>query len=557
MLILLLPSILAESLQDFNEHRTVETSFHLKGAFELHKGGEKSIVESVSSAVSFVPINNFQQTITSYKTEAQPQAEIERKEQETVFTWKNPRTETFSFITDATIKIENGLVVIREKTPFPLTNVDKKYIEESEFIDISPGIRNKAQELAAGEDDLYQVAFNVAEWTQENINYSLETLTADVVQKASWVYDNKFGVCDELTNVFIAMMRSLGVPARFVSGMAYTNINYQWGPHAWAEVYFPGRGWVPFDVTYGQYGWIDPSHIKFKESLDSNEASVKYEWRSYDTSFTGKELELQTELIQLGEKIQSPVEISIKPIEEKLAPGSYVPLEITVRNPQTHYLPETITITKAFELTEQNTKRILLEPEQTKTIYWITKIPEEAQRGYIYTLVIEVEESFHKKGSTNVSFGKGFEYISREEAEERIKEFIPHKNGVEIVLPEEKSEESKTEIREEVKIKIEGLPQEIRYNQEVEMNIMITTGEPIQNVELFLNDEKITHAEEIRQANQITVKAEGKNFFKEEEIKIRLVYEKNGERKEEEMINAVDIVKVPWVLKLLKVVRIL
>ena len=73
-----------------------------------------------------------------------------------------------------------------------------------------------------------------------------------MTEPATWVYDNRQGVCDELTGLFISMLRELGIPARFVSGVSYTNLPEfakPWGGHGWAEVWFPDVGWVPFDVT--------------------------------------------------------------------------------------------------------------------------------------------------------------------------------------------------------------------------------------------------------------------------------------------------------------------
>ena len=60
-------------------------------------------------------------------------------------------------------------------------------------------------------DDLFIVVYKLAEWVKTNVNYDLSTLTASVSQKASWVLDNKEGVCDEITNLFIALSRALGI----------------------------------------------------------------------------------------------------------------------------------------------------------------------------------------------------------------------------------------------------------------------------------------------------------------------------------------------------------
>lgn len=60
------------------------------------------------------------------------------------------------------------------------------------------------------------------------------------------------GVCRDLTLLFMAVCRQVGIAARFVSG-------YQQGDgtrelrylHAWPEVYLPGEGWVGYDPTHG------------------------------------------------------------------------------------------------------------------------------------------------------------------------------------------------------------------------------------------------------------------------------------------------------------------
>jgi hypothetical protein len=53
------------------------------------------------------------------------------------------------------------------------------------------------------------------------------------------------------------MLRTLGVPARVVSGLAYgvrsgsTRLITAADAHAWVEVYYPGVGWSPMDPTVG------------------------------------------------------------------------------------------------------------------------------------------------------------------------------------------------------------------------------------------------------------------------------------------------------------------
>ena len=57
------------------------------------------------------------------------------------------------------------------------------------------------------------------------------------------------GVCQDLTHIFIAAARHLGVPARYVGGHFYRDdgVTAQEAGHAWAEAYVDRLGWVGFD----------------------------------------------------------------------------------------------------------------------------------------------------------------------------------------------------------------------------------------------------------------------------------------------------------------------
>ena len=61
------------------------------------------------------------------------------------------------------------------------------------------------------------------------------------------------GVCQDLTHIFIAAARHLGIPARYVGGHFYRadGVTAQEAGHAWAEAYVENLGWVGFDPTNG------------------------------------------------------------------------------------------------------------------------------------------------------------------------------------------------------------------------------------------------------------------------------------------------------------------
>ncbi|MGB3253033.1 transglutaminase family protein [Buttiauxella gaviniae] len=70
----------------------------------------------------------------------------------------------------------------------------------------------------------------------------------NVKDTAAQVFDAGVGVCQDHAHVFVACCRSLGLPARYVSGYLYTPDSAHVATHAWVETLIEGR-WHSFDIT--------------------------------------------------------------------------------------------------------------------------------------------------------------------------------------------------------------------------------------------------------------------------------------------------------------------
>jgi transglutaminase-like putative cysteine protease len=72
------------------------------------------------------------------------------------------------------------------------------------------------------------------------------------------------GVGQDFVHIFIAMIRQLGIPCRYVSGYRYAaSGSTPDGPqktHAWAEALLPELGWVGFDPAMGAV--VDECYIR-------------------------------------------------------------------------------------------------------------------------------------------------------------------------------------------------------------------------------------------------------------------------------------------------------
>jgi transglutaminase-like putative cysteine protease len=70
------------------------------------------------------------------------------------------------------------------------------------------------------------------------------------------VYSRRRGVCQDFTNLFICLVRLMGIPARYVCGYLLTtasepNRRQAQASHAWVQVYLPDVGWRGLDPTNG------------------------------------------------------------------------------------------------------------------------------------------------------------------------------------------------------------------------------------------------------------------------------------------------------------------
>jgi len=76
------------------------------------------------------------------------------------------------------------------------------------------------------------------------------------------------GVCQDLTHIFIAAVRQLGLPARYISGHFYRNdgVTEQEAGHAWAEAFVEHLGWVGFDPANGIS--TTDAHVRVAVGLD-------------------------------------------------------------------------------------------------------------------------------------------------------------------------------------------------------------------------------------------------------------------------------------------------
>ncbi len=344
-----------------------------------------------------------------------------------LFTWNNPQSLNNYLIISKVRSRKNQPKVI-SKIPFPYEVPPelKKYIAPTQEIDSNnTEVIALANSLASNSSDLFEVVFLFANWTENNIEYNLSTLTADISQRSSWVLRNREGVCDELTNLFIALCRARGIAARFVSGIAYSDLpifKNNFGPHAWAEVYFPDVGWVPFDIAYKEFGYVDSTHITMYRGVDSAGSTSEAFWKSrgvINVSITKPKFDVS--IAGITRSSEDSFSLRLYPLKEKTGPGSLNAIVLDIKNLKGYYQIANVFFvpTTALEYINSYNKYIMLRPFETKRVVLYLKTPEDIKKNFIYRFPVQaiISNSINLTTYFNISAG----YPSYTKKELRVK----------------------------------------------------------------------------------------------------------------------------------------
>ncbi|MBE5104917.1 DUF4129 domain-containing protein [Bacillus thuringiensis] len=125
-------------------------------------------------------------------------------------------------------------------------------------------------------------------FTYETTNVLFPAKKQDYVDQ--FLFDTKSGYCNNFSTSMIVLLRSAGIPARWVKGYTegtlentiadtegenvYTIANNN--AHSWVEVYFPGYGWIPFEPTKGftnPYNFINNTPAPISQNSEANNSN--------------------------------------------------------------------------------------------------------------------------------------------------------------------------------------------------------------------------------------------------------------------------------------------
>jgi len=160
------------------------------------------------------------------------------------------RIETVPLADRATVPV----VSAADLTASPEHEMLAEFHTSSPYVPLEVDLWREAQDaVAGGRTDVWSDVQRLGEHVHRTFTYranttGVHTLATDALRLRT-------GVCQDFAHVHLGLCRSLGIPARYVSGYFFNasrRPRENEASHAWIEAWLPGAGWIAYDPTHAR-----------------------------------------------------------------------------------------------------------------------------------------------------------------------------------------------------------------------------------------------------------------------------------------------------------------
>jgi len=137
-------------------------------------------------------------------------------------------------------------------------NLRQKYCGAAKYWENAAELQETVAPIIAGTEDIGEILERVFRFLDSLIFREHLKIRRGALKTLC----SKYGDCDEFTDLFVAMARQAGIPARRVTGLflrAGRPVH-----HAWAEAFTPKWDWLPFDPALGYFAASSLQHLPQK-----------------------------------------------------------------------------------------------------------------------------------------------------------------------------------------------------------------------------------------------------------------------------------------------------
>jgi hypothetical protein len=142
---------------------------------------------------------------------------------------------------------------------------DSRYIVPEKLIESNDSrITSLAYNLTVNVSDFHEKVLEIYRFVHRYLQYKAQ----NEERGALWALEHETGDCSEYSYLFVALCRAAGIPARIQAGFAFHRSHgvIEDG-HMWAEYHLTDYGWIPVDVTWQLFDYIDARHFSSIQSV--------------------------------------------------------------------------------------------------------------------------------------------------------------------------------------------------------------------------------------------------------------------------------------------------
>jgi transglutaminase-like putative cysteine protease len=142
------------------------------------------------------------------------------------------------------------------------------FLGDTGYVPLAVPLRHEARQVIGDEVlDLWRDAVRLGEHVHGMMAYvpnatKVNTRVLDVLA-------TRRGVCQDYAHVLLGLCRTMGIPARYVSGYFFNparSPDQLEASHAWVEIFIPGYGWRGYDPTHRREP--DVNYVKLATGRD-------------------------------------------------------------------------------------------------------------------------------------------------------------------------------------------------------------------------------------------------------------------------------------------------
>jgi transglutaminase-like putative cysteine protease len=153
------------------------------------------------------------------------------------------------------------------------------YLQPTRHTRWGPAIGAAAKDAMGASTDVVEIARSIQAFVGNEVEYRSGSTEIGIDLDRVWA--EGYGVCQDFAHLTIAMLRSVGIAARYVSGYFYasdpTSIDDSEqdeivvATHAWVELAVPGWGWWAIDPTNDSP--VGERHVKIGHGRDYDDVT--------------------------------------------------------------------------------------------------------------------------------------------------------------------------------------------------------------------------------------------------------------------------------------------